>query len=185
MSKSKQREKFRNSVYHRDNYRCAICGFIPQKIEELDSHHITSRDLMPFGGYVLPNGISLCTDRSIDSFDCHRKAESLHEKEVAIKGYTPEELYAKIKSSHWTAYFTSLKENIKDPQTFSLVHQDFIKVNNEEMTICLILNCQPNETTWELACNATGISDPLILIYGKGRHYVTNYGAEGYCKKDY
>lgn len=179
-----QRQNFRSTVLQRDNNRCVVCGFAPTDLSELDAHHICDRNLMPFGGYVLPNGISLCTDRSPGSPDCHRKAESLHEKGIAIKGYTPAELYAKIKSSHWTAYFASLKENI-DPRAISLTYQNFRKVNSEEMATCLVLGCRPNETTWELSCDAAGVSDPLILIYGKGRLYATDDGAEGCYKEDY
>ena len=69
--KNKQliRLKFRDSVFSRDGNKCAIpgCGCT----ENLDAHHITNRTLMPNGGYVKENGISLCPDH-------HLMAEKFH-----------------------------------------------------------------------------------------------------------
>lgn len=95
-NKKKQiRSLFRDSCYKRDGYRCAMCFFkssAEHAQEELDAHHITDRNLMPNGGYVKENGISLCAD-------CHVKAEVFHSTGVAHPGYAPEDLYQKIKSS--------------------------------------------------------------------------------------
>lgn len=60
--------------------------------EELDAHHITDRRLMPNGGYVKENGISLCED-------CHKKAEEFHSTGVAHPGYHPDDLYKAINSN--------------------------------------------------------------------------------------
>jgi predicted restriction endonuclease len=89
------RKAFREDCFKRDDYRCVCCGFKPEmdKVnEQLDAHHIQDRNLMPNGGYVKQNGISLC-------LSCHEKAEQLHRTGVAFVGYTCEELYAKIGSS--------------------------------------------------------------------------------------
>lgn len=91
MSKKKKeiRRNFRDCVFKRDNYGCVTC----KKINvELDAHHITDRNLMPNGGYVLENGISLCEE-------CHINAEHFHSTGEAIPGFSPEELYDKIGSS--------------------------------------------------------------------------------------
>jgi len=61
--------------------------------EELDAHHICDRNLMPNGGYVLENGISLCPE-------CHEKAEVFHSTGTPVPGYSVEELYKKINSSY-------------------------------------------------------------------------------------
>lgn len=82
-----------------------MCGFksSPAKAEEeLDAHHITDRTLMPNGGYVKENGISLCAE-------CHEKAEEYHKTGVAFPGYSPAELYNKIGSSHDEAVKASEK----------------------------------------------------------------------------
>jgi 5-methylcytosine-specific restriction endonuclease McrA len=95
-NKKKQvRTLFRDACYKRDGYRCAMCYFksSPDNAQEdLDAHHITDRRLMPNGGYVKENGISLCAE-------CHKKAEQYHETGIAFPGYAPEDLYKKIKST--------------------------------------------------------------------------------------
>jgi hypothetical protein len=58
----------------------------------LDAHHIQNRNLMPGGGYVKENGISLCDD-------CHIKAEQYWVAGEAYPGYSPEELFDLIDSS--------------------------------------------------------------------------------------
>jgi 5-methylcytosine-specific restriction endonuclease McrA len=94
-SKKQVRQNFRDACYKRDGFRCAMCPYKSSKEnaqEELDAHHITDRTLMPNGGYVKENGISLCSD-------CHKKAEVFHETGTSYLGYSPEDLYQKIKSS--------------------------------------------------------------------------------------
>jgi 5-methylcytosine-specific restriction endonuclease McrA len=86
-SKKQIRKKFRDSVFSRDNYVCAVCR-LPSSI--LDAHHITNRNLLPNGGYIPENGISLCSD-------CHLKAETFDVS--PIDGYSPEDLYKLINSS--------------------------------------------------------------------------------------
>lgn len=177
MNKKLQRDSFRTGVLRRDGGCCAMCGFVPSSLEELDAHHIVDRNLMPFGGYVLPNGISLCTDRTPSSPDCHRKAESLNEKGIAVSGYTPADLYAKIKSSHWDAYHKSLKDCL-DERSLAVAWRQFRDALAEELVVCVVLESESNETTWLLACENCGVNDPLILIYGKGRFYAADGGAE-------
>jgi len=53
---------------------------------ELDAHHISNRNDMPNGGYVVENGISLCPI-------CHPRAE------CQVLGFKPEDLYPKVGSS--------------------------------------------------------------------------------------
>lgn len=105
-SQKKQiRSLFRDSVYKRDGFRCAMCFFKSSAEhcqQELDAHHITDRNLMPNGGYVKENGISLCPE-------CHKKAEEFHSTGVAHPGYAPEDLYKAIKSSYEKAIEASEK----------------------------------------------------------------------------
>lgn len=51
MSKREIRNKFRNSVFKRDNFTCKVCG-VKRNIDDLDAHHITDRSEMPNGGYL-------------------------------------------------------------------------------------------------------------------------------------
>lgn len=102
--KKKIRATFRDACHSRDGYKCRVCGwsiFRPGELE-LDAHHITDRNLMPNGGYVKENGISLCAE-------CHKRAEVFHETGVALPGWAPDDLYAKIGSSRELAEAASRK----------------------------------------------------------------------------
>lgn len=92
------RKQFRDSVFERDDYKCAFC----EETEDLDSHHITDRTLMPSGGYVLENGISLCQAH-------HKLAEQFHETGDSFLGMSPDDLYKKIGSSYEKARMASEK----------------------------------------------------------------------------
>lgn len=94
--KQKIRERFRREVLERDHYRCRVCGEAGTD-ETLDPHHITDRNLMPNGGYVKENGITLCKK-------CHVKAED----DFPEPKYLPEALYKLIGSSEEKAYQASI-----------------------------------------------------------------------------
>ena len=97
MSEKKKlvRANFRSEVFKRDGHKCKMCGW-NEELDKLDAHHITDRTLMPNGGYVKENGISLCPE-------CHIKAEQFHTTGTSYPGYSPEELYVKIGSNHGLA----------------------------------------------------------------------------------
>ena len=100
-AKKKQvRENFRNEVFSRDNYQCKIPGCLVK--ENLDAHHITDRTLMPNGGYVKQNGITLCSEH-------HVAAEVYHSTGVALERFHPEDLYQLIGSSYDLAVLYSEK----------------------------------------------------------------------------
>lgn len=98
--KKKIRENFRAKTFIRDCFACRVCN-VPvvkgddrgHEIIPLDAHHITDRNLMPNGGYVPENGISLCPV-------CHEKAEVFHSTGTALEGFSPQDLYALIGSSY-------------------------------------------------------------------------------------
>lgn len=94
--KKQVRAAFRRTCFERDGYACVMCEFrsTPERAEEeLDAHHITDRNLMPNGGYVEENGISLCAD-------CHRKAEIFHSTGHPHEGFSVEDLYEAVGSSY-------------------------------------------------------------------------------------
>lgn len=119
-AKKRRRQQFRSCVFTRDGFRCVVCrkaGYDRQGSDQhrlfhpdtgshqlvlLDAHHITDRHLMPNGGYVVENGITLCDD------GCHRAAEAFHETGIAIAGYSPDELYALIGSSPELAHLAAI-----------------------------------------------------------------------------
>lgn len=89
------RNAFRDACYKRDGFRCATCNMKSSKEnaeQELDAHHITNRKIMPNGGYVKENGISLCEE-------CHKKAEEFHSTGVSHPGFSPDDLYEVINSN--------------------------------------------------------------------------------------
>lgn len=90
MGKKEIRADFRDSVFKRDKYKCTFCD----KTENLDAHHITDRNLMPNGGYVKENGITLCHKHHMD-------AEKFHQTDGKewVNGMHPDDLYVKINSS--------------------------------------------------------------------------------------
>lgn len=92
--KHKVRASFRNAVFERDGYRCRVCKAPASDETKLDAHHITDRHLMPNGGYIQENGISLCEK-------CHEKAEEWHRSGHTrwADGFHPNELYNMINSS--------------------------------------------------------------------------------------
>ncbi len=93
------REAFRDAVFQRDRFTCVGCGFTSSPDlarEQLDAHHITDRNLMPHGGYVVENGISLCAA-------CHEKAEVFHSTGTAVQDWAPEDLYQRIGSNEHDA----------------------------------------------------------------------------------
>jgi 5-methylcytosine-specific restriction endonuclease McrA len=105
LNKKEIRRKFRDSVYKRDGFRCAVCNLKSSKDnveQELDAHHITDRKEIVNGGYVKENGISLCEE-------CHKKAEEFHSTGISHQGYSPEDLYKKINSSYEKALEESKK----------------------------------------------------------------------------
>lgn len=89
------RKNFRDACFQRDNYACKMCGFqssIEKALKDLDAHHISSRENMPYQGYSSLNGITLCKE-------CHIKAEVFHSTGTSHPNYSPDDLYQAIESS--------------------------------------------------------------------------------------
>ena len=83
------RKNFKKEVFIRDKNKCAFCND-----KAVDAHHITDRNEMPNGGYVIENGIALCEIH-------HIMAETYHVSggKGWADGMHPNDLYKKIKSS--------------------------------------------------------------------------------------
>lgn len=98
------RHNFRTEVFERDGHKCVFCDVT----ENLDAHHITDRSLMPHGGYVKENGISLCEKH-------HMEAEQYHINEgiIWVDNMHPNDLYEMIGSSYDDAVRQS-EEKLKD-----------------------------------------------------------------------
>lgn len=102
-NKKRIRQEFRDAVFERDGNKCRVCGWSIQTAEvQLDAHHITDRTLMPNGGYVVENGISLCPAH-------HEMAEAFHSTGKPVPGFSPNNLYNLIGSSYDRAVRASEK----------------------------------------------------------------------------
>jgi hypothetical protein len=83
-----------------------MCGLKADKDDPeatLDAHHICPRENMPNGGYVKENGISLCKAK------CHLMAEEYLQGTELHEGFSPDDLYKKIRSDHKKAVKASEK----------------------------------------------------------------------------
>ena len=89
-NKQKIREQFRQQVFKRDGNKCSFCD----KTTKLDAHHITDRSLMPNGGYVKENGITLCPEHHYDA-----EMFNISAGDTWIIGMHPNDLYNRINSS--------------------------------------------------------------------------------------
>ena len=94
------RLKFQEAVFKRDGHKCKFCN----RTDNLDAHHITDRNELPNGGYVVENGITLCPEH-------HLMAELWHQTngQEWHPGMRPLELYEKIGSNFDLAHEKSLK----------------------------------------------------------------------------
>ena len=100
MSQGKKaiREKFRNDTFGRDGHKCVFCD----RTDNLDAHHITDRRLMPAGGYVKENGITLCPTHHLMAEEWNRT-----EQQSWITNFHPNDLYKRIGSSYEMALIAS------------------------------------------------------------------------------
>jgi 5-methylcytosine-specific restriction endonuclease McrA len=109
MSSSKRvvRRRFRDAVFQRDGHRCRVCGRqwrptdADPSLHRINAHHITDRRLMPAGGYVAENGITVCEE------PCHLRVEAHTQTGQAEPGLEPDALYRLIGSSHPAAVAAS------------------------------------------------------------------------------
>lgn len=106
-NKKEIRQKFRDVCLKRDKMTCIKCGVKAKDMKDalqiFDVHHINDRSIMPNGGYVLENGITLCKDA------CHLKAEQFHSTGQAAEGFSVEDLYNAIGSNYELAVKASEK----------------------------------------------------------------------------
>ncbi len=106
-SKKDIRIKFKAAVFKRDKNTCRVCDtkYTTEVDENLDAHHITDRNEIINGGFVIENGISVCKK------DCHFRVEKFHitEGEEWEEGLHPNDLYRLIGSSKEKAILASEK----------------------------------------------------------------------------
>lgn len=90
------RDKFRESVFNRDNHKCVICGK-----PAADAHHILERRLWPDSGYYLANGVSVCEEHHIQAeqtvLGCDQLREAARIKDIIL----PPHLYSDQEYDKW------------------------------------------------------------------------------------
>ena len=85
------RQKFRDEVLKRDRNRCVVC----KTEDNIEAHHITDRELMPGGGYVKENGVTLCHEH-VEMAEAHRTKS----EDGAVAELAPVKLYNKVGSNY-------------------------------------------------------------------------------------
>lgn len=92
----KPRDKFRESVFKRDDHVCVVCSK-PAK----DAHHILERRLFPDGGYFIDNGASLCEKCHIKAEETTISCEEIREMAGITNIVLPDHLYDSYKYDKW------------------------------------------------------------------------------------
>ncbi len=82
------RDKFRESVFLRDNHTCVLCD-----LPAADAHHIIERRLWPDGGYYIDNGASVCATHHLECEMTTVSVETLREACKIVKSLLPPHMY--------------------------------------------------------------------------------------------
>lgn len=90
------RDKFREAVFKRDNYKCVVC-----KKPAIDAHHIIERRLFSCFGYHISNGVSLCSEHHIISEQTHILPSDLRYFAGITKIIVPPHLYDDHEYDKW------------------------------------------------------------------------------------
>lgn len=90
------RNKFRESVFQRDNCKCVVCGE-----NAVDAHHIIGRRLFDDGGYYLDNGASLCQKHHLEAEMTVLSCEDIRELCGIENIIIPEHFYSDLNYDKW------------------------------------------------------------------------------------
>lgn len=96
MFKLISRDRFRESVFERDNHTCVNCGR-----KAVDAHHIIERRLFTDGGYYIENGASLCDICHVLAEQTNLTCDDLRTKIGIDKFPIPEHFYSDIDYDKW------------------------------------------------------------------------------------
>lgn len=125
MDKLLNRDKFRESVFSRDNHKCVICGK-PAK----DAHHIIERRLFNDGGYYLDNGASLCEEHHIEAEKTTLSCEEIREKIGITNIVLPEHFYKDLKYDKWGNIILANGNRIKGELFYDESVQKILRAGN-------------------------------------------------------
>jgi hypothetical protein len=102
------RDKFRDSVLERDNYKCVFCANLA-----VDSHHILERRLFENGGYYIENGASVCEKHHLECEMTIISVEEVREACKITKKVLPEHLYSDQIYDKWGNIILANSERMK------------------------------------------------------------------------
>lgn len=172
MSKAKKqkREHLKLEVLERDGYECKVCKF-KGSLEFYDIHHITPRDNMPGGGYVLSNLITLCNIGEAWPEGCHKEAEDYIKGKSLNEIFSPAKLYDKIGSSFTQAWQDSIElANIETPEQATGLPAIFIDWQAVQKSNPGVFQ---KVLDWQLARFPYVMSPDVNFPYGYLRYQVT------------
>lgn len=90
------RNKFRENVFKRDDYKCVIC-----KAPAIDAHHIIERRLFDNSGYYIDNGASVCEQHHIEAEETTLSTEALRVAAEITTIILPEHFYVDEQYDKW------------------------------------------------------------------------------------
>lgn len=93
------RDEFKEAVFKRDGYKCVVCRLLPSE----DAHHILDRSLWNKEslGYLIDNGVSLCSDHHLEAEKTLISCEQLRKAAGITNIVMPEHFFEDERYDHW------------------------------------------------------------------------------------
>ena len=148
------RDKFRESVFKRDGYKCIFC-----KNSAVDAHHIIERRLWPDGGYYEDNGVSVCEEHHLQ---CEKTTISVEEvrAKAGVKKIIPPHLYDDEIYDKWGNIILPNKQRLKGELFHDESVQLILKAGN---VLSLFTNIVKYPRTYHLPWSDNVSDDDRVL----------------------
>jgi len=116
------RDKFRESVFERDDFHCVNClqyfGHWDTQAEidkHISAHHIIERRLWLDGGYYINNGVTLCDPCHLMAESTELSCEEIREKAKIKNLVLPEDFYRDFRYDKWGNILDHNGRNLPGP----------------------------------------------------------------------
>lgn len=119
------RNKFRESVFDRDNHKCVICGE-----KGKDAHHILERRLFSDGGYYIDNGSTLCEKHHLEAEMTILSCDEIRRKCNIENIIYPDHLYLDKNYDKWGNIILPNGNRLKGELFFDKSVQKILKKGN-------------------------------------------------------
>ena len=153
------RNKFRTSVFKRDNFKCIICGK-----EAKDAHHILERRLFADEGYYINNGVSLCTEHHVEAEMTILSCEELRRKANIQTVILPPHLYKDEIYDKWGNIILPNGNRLRGELFFDESVQKILRAGN---MLCLFTYFVKYPRTYHLPWSASVTKDDRIMLSTK------------------